>query len=274
MRYFLLLILLFIGAQSHAQYAEWLRSDRGGQGIGPFTVGENTLQVEAGWSYVDQERKLYNSLMEGNVVTNQTTKNLYQARFRLGISERIEASAGINYIFEKNIFEELSRTRMDDYIQGFDVALRGNIYKGKGAIPAMGLEVKGAFVKEDRHREQVKVNAILAFRSAFTEKFSLSANVGLGDDLRLTLAAAYQFTDRLSAFLEYDPKFSGTYFLSPDYFQYARAFANGGVAYNINRNFQLDMATTFILDQSNNERKISDYFGFQVGLTGRLNWRH
>lgn len=277
MRIILLFTLFFVSSQSHAQYSEWLRSDRGGDGNGPFTVGKNTLQVEAGWAYTDQVRKFRNALMEVDYrKPHHYTDNLYGTRFRLGLSERIEASAGISYLFAKDEIYDLSLTNKDDFIEQIDLAFRGNLYKGQGAIPAVGLEVQVAYVMEDPSRKDIKVNAVLALRSSFTEKFSLSANIGTGDDLLLTLAASYQFTDRLSAFVEYDPKFRGDYFLSPDYFEFSQAFANGGVAYFISRNFQLDMSSTLLLHQAGIEKgfEISDYFGFRVGFTGRINWRH
>ena len=277
MRILLLFSLVFLSIQGQAQYSEWLNSDRGGEGNGPFTVGKNTLQIEAGWAYTDQVRKFPNpETASEKFRTNQYTDNRYETRFRLGITEIFEASAGISYLFAKKKSYDLPLTNKDDFIEQLDVAVRGNLYKGNGAIPAVGLELQVAYVMEDPSRKDIIMNAVFAFKSSFTEKFSLLANVGTGDDLLLTLSASYQFTDRFSAFAEYNPQFSGDYFLSEDYFEFAQAFANTGVAYYISRDFQLDMSSTFLLHQAGIEKgyDISDYFGFQVGFTGRMNWRH
>ena len=275
MRFIFILIILFISTVSNAQYSDWLRSDRPGQSMSPFTVGKKTAQLQMGYSYtdLDQQFRLDNNdeyLMEQLV-------NQVRARVRIGIFERFEGSAGVNYADESRKYTEGFDDISNSYVSQFDFNLRGNLYPGKGAVPAVGVELQ--FVWDDpldqNRRRKLNTNGTLSLQSAITDKFSLTANVIVYEDLAFTINAGYLFTEKFGAFVEYYPIFTGFLDISRE-FNLNRGFINSGFIYNFGPNFQIDLASSFLVNQADFAtagNTIENYIGFQVGFTGRMDWR-
>lgn len=275
MKFIFIFIIFFISTVSNAQYSDWLRSDRPGQSMSPFTVGKHTAQLQTGYAYteLDQRFRLDNN---DEYVMNEL-KNLYRARVRVGIFERVEGSAGVNFADESREYTQGFDDLSNSYISQFDFNLRGNLYPGKGAVPAVGVELQ--FVWDDpldqNRRRKLNTNGTLSLQSAITDKFSLTANVIVYEDLAFTINAGYLFTEKFGAFVEYYPIFTGFLDISRE-FNLTRGFMNSGFVYNFGPNLQVDLASSFLVNQADFNtvgNTIDNYIGLQAGFTYRYDWR-
>ena len=126
---FLVIITALLSLNAVAQYGETIRSGRPGQAIGPFAVGKNVFQVQAGndWSKLEDKR----TQLTG-------TANSTDGVFRYGLTEHFEISSAISFLQEN--FEQNNTKSSNKGINSFGIRMRSNVYVGKELVPTIGFQ--------------------------------------------------------------------------------------------------------------------------------------
>ena len=170
MRCYFTMFLLLLSVAVHGQYGKNIRTGRPGQAIGPFTVGKNVLQLQAGLTYGWLE-------LEGsNIKTNLVDPN---AVIRFGILERLEVSAVIGY---SSINQESSGEEQNfQGISNAQIGLRYNILNSTGSGPSIGLQsrIRLNTLSGDFDQEKLGNTTILAISQGLGQRFGLTSNLGV-----------------------------------------------------------------------------------------------
>jgi hypothetical protein len=245
------LLTAAMSSSAYAQFNETIQSDRPGQAIGAFTVGKNTLQLQQG---VD-----YNSFADrANAPKTIVSNNV----IRFGIRETIELSALIDYQYDKQKIanKQIEQSGFSNLHLGFKVHLT----QQKGILPNFGFQLRL------RVPQVSKAYGIqnLASEMSFVANWSLNKNYSLSNILVLSyngnhtkptgkyvLNFGFTIYQKLSGFIEN----YGQLYLS----NFETRF-DGGIAYLLHNNIQLDLAAGY---GSNN--KIKDYF-ISTGISWRI----
>ena len=130
MRPWLVFAAFFYAELTTAQFNETVRTDRPGQAIGAFAVGQGIFQVQSGFDY-------YKSRLSDNTYTEGFLNNTVM---RFGLTEPFEVSALVEYRTE-TIVED----NVDDDGKGLsalDVGMRYHIYTGEGIVPSVGFQIR------------------------------------------------------------------------------------------------------------------------------------
>jgi hypothetical protein len=254
----LLGLSLILVKASQAQYAESLRSDRPGQSMSPFTVGEKAFQIQAGYGFARNSPGDFRSYIHTG-----------DFQLRLGILERVEVSVlGLaSYSVNRNETINFSESSFDWNRIGINA--RANLYEGKGAIPAIGLDLGGVAIgNEEGFPAEYGFRAILSLSSSLSELFSLTANLAYQDKNQTyaTINLGYSPIAELSTFVEYVQFFQDEGILD--------SYVNFGGAWLFNPDFQVDFTAGFLaVRPTPNLSTSEDYFYLQAGFTKRFNWR-
>lgn len=261
MRFILCSILIFSGLTAFGQYSGWVATDRPCATMNPRSIGKKVVQVQTGYAHSVVE--------ETNA---KAISNIGETRIRYGILEQLDFNIGAAYTGgNKNGDSEFG-------LVNYQFNLRYLIYKGKGALPAVGLEVGASQGRIDvfREFENFEARAVLSLSSAVTEKLSITANAILPDPntMEFTLNAAYAVNERFGVLAEYYPRFLRRSTVE-NTLAFDLTYINAGAYYNVSRNFQLDIAGFWLSDsgQEYAERGNLSGFQFQLGLTYRTDWR-
>lgn len=241
--------LLLVSADAHAQFAENIRSGRPGQAIGPFCLGSKVFQHQIGFTYNRVGR-----------FPDENHLAVHQSVFRLGILERLEASAVLSTIYDKE--------RNDKAVGGvsdFQIGLRYHLLEPKGARPAIGLQ--GRFLiplQSTRYRrERTGLKTILVIANPITDRLAYNTNwtmlyEGIGGDIRFGYIwnLSYNLSDKWGVFAELYGQ------LNP-----WSANVDGGFSYLVNPDLQLDVSAGWQGIDSP-----PDWF-VDLGVSWRLHWR-
>jgi hypothetical protein len=272
------LLFVLVSGATYAQYTEYLQSDRPGQSNIPFAVGKKTVQVQTGYSYLNTE--------SSSTFSNETQKeseilNATGIKTRFGITETIETFLTSAY-GARNAMYSASDGRADFNTKTIDfvgAGVRANLFKGKGLVPAIGVDFQARIVDQSNTGEfdEFILSSVISLQSIITQRIALTANIIStdGDQLDFTLNLGYQTLSKISVFAEYYPTF---YFGEEGgQFRADNSYFNAGFGYKLHHNWKIDLAGTWLLAEGFvSERATSslDQFGLQAGVSFRFNWRH
>jgi len=255
MRWIIICILFFTVSEGFAQYSEWVATDRPCQTMNPASIGKKVIQMQTGYT---------NGRIGGESKSNY---NIFDTKVRFGVLERGDISFGAIagwYGVQGDV--ESRQERIDLYT----INARYNIFQGEGAAPSVGAEVGVGFPVEDYELlDDLNFRAVLSLSSAVSDDFAITANIitNRPENLEFTLNFAYAFTERIGALAEYWAIFDGGMGDSRS------GYANFGAYYNLSKNFQVDLAVFNMVDKGDREESNFTDLQFQVGFSGRLDWR-
>jgi hypothetical protein len=240
-----LIALVFLSSTGFSQFNETIGSGRPGQSIGPFTVGKGIFQIQSGVDYFKRDEKML-SLNSSGFLSNTV--------FRLGLTEPFEVSALVEYRTEE--ISENNSTRNLSGWTSIDLGMRYHIYSGSGLVPSVGFQIRGRLpVGGDYKVNQLAPRFILATSQALSSKFTFVTNWGAswnGNDENprgnYTLNLSFACTDRLGVFIE---NYGGVLRSEFD------TYLDGGLAFLVNNDLQLDILSGFGLNKSPEEFFIS-----------------
>lgn len=247
----LLAITVLYASITYGQYSESIRSDRPGQSLSPFTLGSQTLQVQSGYNFGEEQGDAvdFNFSNFNNVI-------------RYGLLERLDLNATVNYAQNK-----YSIGNDETSVEGFNnlsIGARYALYEGKGILPTLGFESRLSLPIESGDFEDVELSAqqVLITQHTIDDRLAITSNwIWMNQDSKntfnYTLNAAYTISDRWSTFFEFFGNLNHEF--SMDY--------NFGFAYLNGQNLQFDIGLAR-LTSSANPQIIGD-----IGISWRTNWR-
>jgi hypothetical protein len=252
-----LLIVIGLSTVSLAQEAEQIQSDRPGQANSANTVGYKNLQIQMGYNH---NNDVFNGGVSG---TFGTSVNSFSPLFRIGLFEKTEIGLGYNFASIKNYLnsDEIGDTQNDG---SYTLNIRQNLLNGKNNV---GILAGYNSNFEKNFRDKTPYN--LAFQAlsshSLSERFGLSTNLIYNVDVNPTIATnqslayvlnlAYSVSDKVGVFIENYGQVGDAW----------RPLFDGGIAYLINNNFQLDLS----LGYGPNYNAQRSYF-IDFGLSYRL----
>lgn len=129
-RIYAVVLNLLIPLVTLAQYSEAIRSDRPGQAISAYTVGQGIFQVQCGFDYFGSHD-----------ATNKTAGLLNNTVVRYGIAERFEINSQFEYKGQQITQHNDSSTNTQHGVSATDIGIRYHIFTGKHHLPSVGLQV-------------------------------------------------------------------------------------------------------------------------------------
>lgn len=241
-----------------------LYTDRPGQSITPYTVGDRALQLQGGYGFFRETSSLSDIDLH-NVDLNS----------RLGISEGFEISALFQVSslrIERGGFINPEDKQADNGFSAFALSTRGLIMKGDGLKPAIGLEA--SYIIAGVPGEKLKNRNgrfILSLQNQIIEKLSFTGNVVYftNDRTEFTANLGYSITSSFGVFAEYWPIFEAV-FDGESGLVLQDSYMNTGVFWQLGDNFMVDAAGGFRAGAPDTIDQDSESFYLQVGLTKRF----
>jgi len=250
-RAFVISVLLVASQAVQGQYNESIRTGRPGQAIGAFTVGKNILQFQQGFDFGSFTNPLYTpfGLSSNNVV-------------RFGILEAFEISALVDFQHDRRNYDNI--TYSESGLSNLHLGFRAHINRQNGWIPSTAVQLR---LKMTCLSEEYRINYIAPV-------MVLVAGWGLPENMSIT-------TNWILSYSGYDPVPTGKYVLNfafPVYKNLSGFVENygqvredvfqtrfdGGLAYLVNNNFQLDISAGYGSNQG-----VQDYF-VSTGISWRI----
>lgn len=245
-------LLLFIISQSaFGQFSETIRTGRPGQAIGAFTVGKNILQFQQGLDYYSFADTKYPPIgfLSNNVV-------------RFGILETVELSALFDYQYENTKFDtnSISLSGISNLHLGFRVHLNDQ----KRWIPTTGFQMrlKMPNISNDFGSNQLAAVMVFVANWSLPKSMSLGTNWILnynGNDHfptgKYVINFGFPIYKKWTGFIENYGQVRQNVF---------QTRFDGGFAYLINNNIQLDLSTGY-----GNNQNVQDYF-VSTGVSWRI----
>lgn len=225
-------VSLLISTALFSQYNETISSDRPGQAIGPFTVGQFMFQNQTGFEYGDWN-------------ANEESVNYYalESIFRFGLTENFELGAKVRYLQEQSLHTDTGKTRYG--VDIFSVHTRYNILVGEDLVPSVALQVELGIplVSTDYDQDYLHPKITVITAQGLSKKITLVTNWGLawsGDDVEprgfYVINLAFSISSPFGAFIEHYADLKGGDWI-PRY--------DGGFYYLINNDLQLDLSGGF-----------------------------
>jgi hypothetical protein len=250
----LLLNIVFLISPSnklYAQYGDVLRTGRPGQAIGAYTVGNNILQYQHGFEYNSYTNSSYSPY------GFNTTQII-----RFGILEALEISTLIEYQYQEQKFE--TETTYQSGIKNLQLGFRFHINDQKGWVPATAFQMRLKMPSISKDYESKYLAPIMIFVTnwGLPKKMNIATNWVLsynGNDAiptgKYVVHFGFPIYNKLKGFTENYGQLKGSVF---------ETRFDGGFAYLINNNFQLDLYGGY---GSNNG--VQDYF-VNTGISWRI----
>lgn len=229
-----------------------LNTDRPGQSMNAFTTMRKSMLLQAGYSYTREA-------FEGN------TYNFHASDFQLryGVFDRIEFSlTGLVSYLDFRLEEEAGDFSEFSW-DNIGLNARVNAYQGKGAIPAVGLELGVVRTGFDRDIPWLgDVRAVLSLVSQISPKMTLTGNLARlnPDQAYGTLNLAFAGGAKWTVFGEYVQFFQEEGALD--------SFVNFGGAFLVNGDFQVDLTGGVLARNEGGDSR--EQFYIQAGLTKRF----
>lgn len=232
-RLYILILFLFIGITDlFGQFNETIRTGRPGQSIGAFTVGKEFFQIQSGVDHFSYN----NAMISGSGVLSNTV-------LRYGLTEPFEVSALIEYKGE-NVDNSSDSQNLDGF-SAVDLGMRYHIYTGKGLAPSIAFQIRWRIPKigGDYEINQWAPRFLIVTSQQLSDKLTFITNWGAswnGNNAIpqgvYTANLSYAITSNFGVFIE-----NYGSLLQSDF----DTFLDGGVAYLINNNLQLDLYSGF-----------------------------
>ena len=164
-----------------SQYTEKIGSGRPGQANGPFGVGKNIYQVQTGFRLSEVDSEYFIFKLNTEIIDNSTM-------FRIGLFERTELRAGIDYNIrdkfreENTVLQSQSRTsnreeRVLNGVSNMSLGIRQNLTQQKKALPAIGIQATALLGGlNDYKTDVVAVQFRLLLQHKITKNLLLNTN--------------------------------------------------------------------------------------------------
>lgn len=239
-RYSLIALLIFSSLSSISQTSKTIVSGRPGQAIAPVCVGENVFQIETGFDYAFTDFPSGNLYPQASIGSSQSYLNATLLRF--GLAEKVEIHSG--WEFRNDTYDSTySETNSDVGGVSFSsVGWRHTIFEGDGLIPALAYQfsMKLNILTEEYKLNQIAPNINVAASSNISDNLTITINMGAdwdGENPKQTafyiFNVGYSLGDKFGIFVENYGSFNEKELLDIKY--------DGGMAYLINNNLQLDL---------------------------------
>lgn len=234
-----------------AQFSQCIRTGRPGQAIGPYTVGKNVLQFQQGadiYSVADIKNP-HRGFVLNNII-------------RYGILEEVEISALIDYQYEQTKLHT-GRTTLSG-ISNLHLGFRVHINDQKGWIPSTGFQMRLKIpeTSKDFVTEQTSLVTVFVANWSMPKGMGISTNWILtysGNDPypigRYVLNFSFPIYKKWSGFIENYGQVKQRLF---------QTRFDGGFAYLVNNNVQLDLSAGY-----GNNQQVQDYF-VSTGVSWRI----
>lgn len=252
----IVLILLYLPAMG--QYGETIRTDRPGQAIVPFTVGQGIFQTQTGIDYFRDESPAYRD--EVTIYTAGTY-------LRMGVSERFEVNGAIAYSEQQ---DEFSDTQLKNKgISQLEMGVRSNIREGEGLSPSLGFQYSLKFPSPSAafKSKYVASHIMLSTYQELIKKTGLTTNWGLdwSDNGQVTGLYVLNISYGLSAQWGIFAEHYGSIFRDA----WTGKF-DGGLAYLVTDHLQLDLYGGWgsLNNSAAGERMENNYF-ISLGFSWR-----
>lgn len=245
-----------------AQYGESIRTARPGKAIGAFALGKNVFQMQNGYNVAYHRGRIFTA---GDVVDNSTSQNTV---LRLGLTENLEISAVINWTSIETKIDSIWTSVGG--VSGTQFGARYNFSTNKGLIPTMAIQYRAILGLRNEYFKSNRNNFILGSRIVFSTGNRISKNWALTTNWILDLdhfennpimgyaiKTSYSISEKWSTYLELFGSLNPTLLVNFD----------TGLAYLVNKDFQLDISAGYYDDFSSLE-----YF-YDFGLSWRFDWR-
>lgn len=246
-----LLILISVSQTAFAQFNNTIRTDRPGQANGAFTVGKNILQFQQGIDFYSLAN-----------IKNPPNGFISNHVIRYGILEKVELSALIDYQNEQT--KTNTAASLLSGLSNLHVGFRIHINNQKAWIPNTALQMR--FIIPNISKD-FGTN-YLATEMTFVSNWSLPKNKSIttnwilsynGNDHyptgKYVLNFGFPIHKKWSGFIENYGQINQSVFQSR---------FDGGFAYLINNNVQLDLSAGY-----GNNQNIQDYF-VSTGISWRI----
>ncbi len=253
-KYAVALFATFIaGYTAKAQFNETIRTGRPGQAIGPYSVGRSVFQTQTGFDVGGSNN---------NKNDATTTTLLPNTVFRFGITKHFELNTSLAYSNNKYNFSDSSYSTHG--LSTATIGTRINLYEGKKAIPAVGLQIvfKLPVLAHDYNPKYLAPRILFIASQSLTNKLSYVINIGPewnGNDAKPTgvyvANLTYSFAPKWGTFLENYGTFTNNHFEN---------HWDTGLAWLVNNNLQLDA-----YGGAGSNYGTVDYFG-SIGISWRV----
>ena len=251
-KYLILFLSLFMPMIMLGQYAETIRTGRPGQSIGAYTLGSSVFQVQSGITYNSFDHPL----------VEERSSYEFSNVFRLGILEKLEVSAVLNYRTEEGTWamgETLSG------VSNTQIGTRYNILEANGPIPALGVQARVLLKlqREEFRRENTGAQVLIAAGNRITDWMSYGANLGFlwagdgnGPVELYTFNFGFSLTERIGAMVEVYGRLED---FSTNY--------DVGLSYLVNEDLSFDASAGW-----QGTEEYDDWF-VDAGISFRFDWR-
>lgn len=252
LRLALLLAGLLFVAPAQGQFYETIRSGRPGQSIGATCVGKGIFQMQGGIDHFGFENSEQGT--KGNGV-------LSNIGLRFGLTDYFEIAGFTEYRSEQ--VETNGSPSLRYGISNLTVAMRYQISEGKGLAPSVGFQFRLRLpVANQYYRIDNVAPSFVFVTSQQWHGFTLITNLGgswngtsATPSGNYTINLSYALTPRFGLFIEnYGAVTAGNFETRFD----------GGVAWLITNNLQLDLLAGFGSNQGLNDYFVSTGFSWRT----------
>ena len=257
-----------------SQYTEKIGSGRPGQANGPFGVGKNIYQVQTGFRLSEVDSEYFIFKLNTEIIDNSTM-------FRIGLFERTELRAGIDYNIrdkfreENTVLQSQSRTsnreeRVLNGVSNMSLGIRQNLTQQKKALPAIGIQATALLGGlNDYKTDVVAVQFRLLLQHKITKNLLLNTNLTTAtetENLSYTFSLNYLITPSIRLVGE---MYGVAYFNEVNLEKDVTNNFDFGIGYWIIDNLQVDLFGGFGYNGSTFRSKF-----ISTGLSYRINRRN
>jgi len=257
-----------------SQYTEKIGSGRPGQANGPFGVGKNIYQVQTGFRLSEVDSEYFIFKLNTEIIDNSTM-------FRIGLFERTELRAGIDYNIrdkfreENTVLQSQSRTsnreeRVLNGVSNMSLGIRQNLTQQKKALPAIGIQATALLGGlNDYKTDVVAVQFRLLLQHKITKNLLLNTNLTTAtetENLSYTFSLNYLITPSIRLVGE---MYGVAYFNEVNLEKDVTNNFDFGIGYWISDKLQVDLFGGFGYNGSTFRSKF-----ISTGLSYRINRRN
>jgi hypothetical protein len=252
------LIFLMFSSLLFSQYSETIISGRPSISSPSSTVGKGIFQIQSGVDYYSENSTVSGAPYEQN-------GQVFNTLLRFGFTEHFELAAGFNLRQDQFKLGGFSSNKKG--VNGLTLHLRNNIVSEEGNRPSMGLQFNLNLPYATSTYSGNNLSSKIAFHLDKTIKSNnlLTFNTGLEWNENVVpvgfyiLSLGHNFSSKFGAFVEYYTFIQGGVF--------DHKF-DGGFAYLLNQNFQLDLSGGYDKNKSGLEALF-----VSTGISWRINKR-
>lgn len=268
-------IVLIAAFAVKAQNSNTINPDNAGSIMSPHIVGKKTLQVEGGYTFRSYTSEKEALKLQGSDFPNQAYKSISnsgQISLRYGLFSRFEVSAGYSgNKFNSELYQDKELIRNGDYFgNAYHIRLKGNILKGEGVSPSLGVAV--TYGSAPFRTEYYAVN--IAAGSQFGEKVGLKVNLGYmaSNNYNFDVHVDYAASEKVLIFAEYFNNLVQSNIADIDPVLFTNLSA--GMGYRLSPNTQFNIFGTYYLPQPrfHREGSVNSEYSLNLSFASRIDW--